>query len=597
MDRPYSLVHLLLKSRLLKSHKFSDDSLLEGLITYLIDYRTAPDKKEFRRNTLISGGEKSRAFFYYFKIADAIGESQFISALKNYLEQEFLEETDSFTFLDYLQREYFTELQFLPPFENFKKVRLKGKAQIYKYHEDTYLLYFFLVQSGHFRKLKVPIWIRTQNYKKEFLLTMSNRKEIFQLALNSMPEEILIDPEFKLWRELEFEEIPVNFTSLEKKPGILIYPKEKYPLYRHLINFFEDLGYQPYSQEKLLKFSQNLVYLDYSPFPWNFEKPLKGFYFKIIPNPWGGKSYIAYFYASSIKELESGLKKLMFNKNAAEFKSLNDKVLYKKTWKPRNGIKICSNSDLASIKIENTLTTEELVRKVLDARVILLNKPEYLNKKVLKFFENFIKLFYKYDSSLAIAMDLPKNLKSCIITEEEQEAMENEILCREEELTSDEVVLLNFLRNLIKDNKKLKIIFMGLPAGLKEEVLEKGLEGIEEKYKDQLPEMDLLNPPYQTVLKEYYHFYSEKKTEISDFEKFYQLEVLKSERFAESIYQFLKEFQNYQVIAIVPKLQLISPWGLIKSLKKRKISHVKTIFVQTHEFVDIEGINYLIQIK
>jgi len=594
LERPYSLVHLLLKRKLLKSGKFNNNSLLEGLITYLVDYRTVPDKKEFRRKMLITGGENSRSFFYYFKIASAIGEYRFISALKNYLSEKETESVseDVNSFIDYLEEIYYNELKFLPPYESFQKVKLKGKAQIYRYHGNTYLLYFFLIQSQGFRKIKVPVCIKTEDNQEEFILTMNNQKEIFQLALNSKPEEILIDPDFKLWRELEFEEIPVNFSSLERKPGILIYPKEKYPLYRRIINFFEDLGYQPYSQGKVLKFSQNLIYLEYSPFPWNFEKPLKGFYFKIIPNPWGGKSYVAYFYASSIKELEKGFTALLMNENVSEFRSFSGKIIAKKVWTPESGIKIRLDTDLSAIKIEDTLSPEDLVRRVLDSQVILINRPDRWNKKVLNFLKEFVELFYKYDSSVAIAVDLPVSLKGCV--EEKKEVEEVESSCDMEKLSPETLEFIKLLKELLKEKKRLKVIFIGLPKDMELEILEKGLEGIEEKYKTQLPEMDLLNPPYKAILKSYY--FSEKPA-FFDFNKFYQLEVLKNEKFAENIANFLKKFRNYQVIALVPKLQLISPWGLIKSLKKREILHVKTIFLQNHQFIDIEGINYLIQLK
>jgi uncharacterized iron-regulated protein len=100
-------------------------------------------------------------------------------------------------------------------------------------------------------------------------------------------------------------------------------------------------------------------------------------------------------------------------------------------------------------------------------------------------------------------------------------------------------------------------------------------EGIRSLYGEEklfLPELDLYRPEYRVFLEEVF-----KKHEFHDnntnFEYFFQAQVLRDENMAEKAIEFLKKNPSYKMVILVGKGHLLYGYGIPASFKRRNFEY------------------------
>ncbi len=88
------------------------------------------------------------------------------------------------------------------------KVSLTSRAK-------DFLLKFNLhqIQKGKAFKLYVPVYVQTEKSLESFKLVSDSKNKVYRLTLSSKPLEILIDPQFDVFRKLEPPETPPSLTK------------------------------------------------------------------------------------------------------------------------------------------------------------------------------------------------------------------------------------------------------------------------------------------------------------------------------------------------------------------------------------------------
>ncbi len=586
---PENFLHLLAKKKLEETIFLKEKDIENSLITYLIDYKLSKDKRFFRKLQASFPKDETKAFFYLLFLSQKIGEKNFIKLFNNFCESNILALKTWNDFLDFIEKNHPELRDKLIDYSKFQRLDLKGKISSIKKTGDSYIVDLTLeTENFPFSSLSIPIKVLSENGSESLALVLKSNSQDFQISLNSKPRAIFIDPEYMLWRNLSFNEIPFYIKEIFDNNGTIIMKKEDLWIYRDLVHWLKRSGYKiSFSWIDPLKtsdISQNLIYLDEPPISWEFSKPSQGFYLKVLPNPKNPEYVIAYLYASSRNELESGMKILKDLLFYSEIFIKSRKVVFKRRYKTFKGIPLLVSSENQYANATYSFRKEAI--DLINSQVILvgLNNEEMLYKNL---YEDLLENIYNFNHNIILALDLPPSF---------QESLEDYFLNKiSEEQVKEELENLGCLNlfelmdiiNWAKENE-IKVFAIGTNHEIFSKVLTNGIESLSQEELLKIPEIDLFNPSYREYLS--YIFNSSEDLQRFNFEYFYEAQILKLENLAEKIKKLLRNFKNYQIILLTKESLINQDWKLPFYLKMRRIFYFKSIIfdLENHKLIEKE---------
>jgi len=577
--------HLLIRKKLQDAFFLKDESLLEGLVTYLVDYPLSENKRVFRKYLLIFNKKNARSFFYIFELAKRIGEENFLNSINDFYKNHFLKPQTLKDFFVFLRKTYPEKLKDFPEFSFFHRIYLKGEVSFVEKRNNSYVIHLILSKNPsqsakvlQTREVLLPLKIICGKASYLYQVKFVSSYESFQFTCKDPPTALYIDPDYTLWREVYPEERLSSIAALLYKKGVLIYSPSDLPVYKDIINFFKNLGYRESPSESNFpeKNYQNVIYFNKLPFTWIFHPPEKGFYIKVLSNPYNPENYIGYIYASSIEEVKSALPIIPDLETYSEIVLESGKIVLARRDSSLNGIFIPVKIPPLGLSLKNFLTPKSLATKLANTQLILIGEDlkEKMNFKT--FYEEFLDALFNINSRLLILLDIPRSFNSLI-----KKFLENEISLEQvmSSLKDKELSLkIETLTDILTWAKAhdIKVIAGGLESEILKQVLEKGLKGLSKEELLKLPETDLFDPAYKDYL---FQKYQQLKNPNFSFENFYQAQIFKKEALAESIFKLLTQFKDYQIIVISNKEKIAYPWAIRQSLRKKGIKNFKTIIL------------------
>ena len=575
-------LHLLAKKKLKQGLFLENEEIIDGLITYLIDYQIAEDKKFFRKMHLAFPKKESKAFFYFLTLSKTLGKKNFLDTFKNFYEDNIFSLKTWNDFLYLIKQSYPNLKNSIISYSNFQKLNLIGKVKSVKKEKDSYIINLNLTVNStlndSIKQFFLPIKIETEKGSKSLILKLEKTNQDFQISVKEKPKIIYLDPEYLLWRNLNPNEIPNCIARFFHSPGILIVNKDTFPVYRKLINYFRNLNYKITTSWieplNISITSKNLIYLNILPIPWQFNPPPKGFYFKVIPNSYNPKYGIGYFYVSSEKKLNSDLNKLKSLTNYSEVIIKSGKVILKRKDKALDGIPIFLIPLPYEVYLKSKLSPREMALKFINTQIILIGIENNISFSK-EFYKDFFQNFYNFNNHIILALDLSSSFQKFLEEYFANKISESQLIKKLKNMNhSFDILTIIDLINWAKTNN-IKTFVIGCDYNLFMKVLTKGLSALSKDELSKLPEIDFFNPSYKNYL--YSLYKSSTNLQKFNFENFYQAQILKRENLAENIKKLLETFKNYQIIIITEKDLTIPKWGISQYLQKRNITNFETI--------------------
>lgn len=570
----------LVEQTLIYGLNFDPSPLFEGLKTYLIPYYFNSHKKNLRRKLLLSEENNSRAFFYIYEKIEKLGEKRFQNFFKTYLQKYLFNGSTEELF-----RKKFSELLEIPTiweFKDFHRVKVAGTSEVvFLEKENKYALKIKLLQENFFRPVVIDIKIETEKDKLIRQVYMSNRETWFEILLPDKIKKVYIDPEYKIYRLLSTEEIPLNWERLFYSKGVIFLPKRDFlPVYREVLEYLREqysIRYEKIDISTLPK--ENIIFFEELPLNFHLPYPPDGFYFKILPHPHSLNHFFAFIKIPSLRDLSKDLFKTEEVKEAQEFLIKRGKVLFTKEDHKGEGIKVNlkDKNTYFGVRANEFKTLDDIFFELLPAQIILIGEKhdEYSHHL---FQLEVIKRFYQYFGyNIAIGLEMvqrpfQKYLDDFI----EGKISEEELLEKIEyyERWKFDYRLYRDIFSFAKE-KKIKLIALDLPQELVKKVFKEGLTNFSEEDKKFLPEMDLNHPYYKEFLRKVYleHNFGNE----TNFEYFYQAQLLRDEGMAEEIVNFLRKNPNKKILVLVGKGHLQNKYGIPSAIKRRNFFNFKTI--------------------
>lgn len=575
----------ILEKKLRDSLFSNEEKILKGLANYLCEeILFGGSSKEFRKNLLIHSDEEAQTFFYIFELVEKIGKPQFLKALEEFYETNLFSKKEIKSFLNSLPKKYLTSAETFPTFENFSKLRLQGEVLLFKREKDAYLLVLGVTKSrdsiggGIERDALLEIKVQTKNKNYQFKRTLKRYYQLFEFVIPEEPENICLDPNYILWREVTLGEKKLSIRNFLKEKGVVLCSLQEVHVYKRLIETLQSRGYEIWTVEDPSKLiperSLNFIYLNSFPYPWLINPSEKGFYIKILPNDVQQGTFLGFIFSSSFSETEKALKILPNLENYTEVLLSSEKILYAKGQQDVDGISLLLKNKLFGYSLRKPLEPREVSVHILNVPVVLIGEGK---GNFEEFYKEFFEELLLYNHKIIITLDLPTSLQT-FIDLYLQNKIQKDLLLSEINKQGGEISLetVDFVLDFAK-SKGLRVFTIGVEDHIFKRILDKGILSLTQEEIQKLPEVDLANTLLERFLYEKY----QEKMEKYPFENFYQAYLVKNEALTENLLKIHRKFPGNQIVVITNKEQLTSNSGLARNLEIKNLFRLKKIILDS----------------
>ena len=532
-------------------------------ITALIDFQHGGDSQPMAKKMRAIGYDKSSMIFHMLR--KELGDEQFITALKQLYKDNKYQQigwTDIETvFSESAGRDlslFFGQwlLRHDIPALSADRITVEQK-------NGKSVLSFHLVQHTQDPyRLQVPVIVKTRDgITREVVKVDSPDQQVF-ITLDSLPTELLLDPEYHIMRDLQPSELHpawMQFMGAEKKT-IVLPDKEDMERYMPLITDLERRGSTLITAAEL-KNSElekgSFVFLGSSAHTLGlFGRPVhpaKGFTLDVRKNPLNPDQVLVLVTSSSTEETARIVRKLSHYGKYSYLHFTGGTIREKRIAPSANGIKLKLLAPPAGIPVQQVKEFSAIVDDLLQSRVIYVGEMHTDYSSHLLQLQVIQALFDK-DPNLAIGMEMfPRSSQQALddyiygrITDEREFLKRSnyfKVWGYDYRLYKD---IIDYAREhhipLVGLNLKKEIVSTVFRKGATDELTEGQLTQV-------AAERDLELPGYEKRLRSV-HAMHNNSPHGSNFSGFIQAQSMWDETMAESIVNYLQTHPEKRMVVI-----------------------------------------------
>ena len=582
----------------------------EGLTTFLADHLYEEEKGrgvEYRKGILINyqsyvneknefplrefierTGEASEAIGYgkalmvFQMLKRMMGEERFYEAIKYFIEQNRFRKAswqdiqgafEKFYVknLDWFFRQWIDEKE-LP---DIHLVEVKVKPSGAKFEVS-----FALTQKGRVFILDLPVAVYAHLGKATEVFHLQGEKKRFKMVVDDAPDKIAVDEGYDVARMLSLNEFPPVIARLigdEKR--VIILPPSGTGVYEQVVDGLKGEG-TSLSEPDRIKYiepgtSSLLILGADNPVVGRLYGSVVvrgGFGVLMKEDPWNRWKVVGIFNARSKEEVGAAFQKIFhYGKYSA--------VSFD------HGINVYKEIDQSACGI-----TEELLKKAVAVEISTLKTlPDVLahgaGKKIIYVGETH-NLFPDHVMELEIIKDLHKKGRSIAIGMEMFQRPFQKVL---DDYIGGKIDEAEFLKGteyfkrwgfdyhlyrpilLYARSENIPVIALNIPQEIVDKVFRSGLDSLSEEERKSVPaQMDFSDEAYEERLKKVFLEHRDVENfKTSNFDFFYQAQILWDEAMAESVDQFLRTHPHNQMVVLAGSGHLAYGSGIPKRTARR----------------------------
>lgn len=602
----------------------------EGLVTYLADWKQAEKRGRglsYRKDLLISHetwcqgkdpfplslfvartdrcsqavGYGKGAYFFYM-LRQKVGDRVFYEALRDFLSRYLYQEADWEDLKQVFSEHYRRDLSafFQQWVERTGEPSLHLSKRYLLKENHTYRLGLTLYQDPPYYHLRVPLWIKGGEERKLEVELSGPRKDL-EVTLKAPPEEVLLDPEYRLWRKLDADELPPNLGLILASRGKVWVRRMDWPVYRPLIHLLRRRGYRVV-WDKLPPGGpgpENWVFLGEIPPDLTFLFHGKGFprgvYLEVARHPYRNKGAFLFFRATDAGEIRRILPRLEYYWRYQSLYFREGRLLEKIRLPGENGIRLLLSTEVTGLPLKDLLPLKEILRRISLYRVILIGEEHDRYEHHLTELE-VIKSLTALGHRVAVGMEMfQRPFQKYLDLFVAGELTEKELLEKTEYFKRWNMDWKLYRPILLYARKKgLPVLALNAPSELVKKVSRSGLEGLSVEEKASLPEMDLNNPSYRAFLYRIYREHRDFAVRFPKFDYFYEAQILWDETMADTAARWLREHPDYQLVLLAGKGHIMYGFGIPSRLKRRGITSLVTLVLGGNERITSGFADYIL---
>ncbi len=458
---------------------------------------------------------------------------------------------------------------------SLKQIRLSRPGKDYN-------LEFTLMIRNSPKVVSIPIIVQTENKNEPRVLLVSEEEQTFTLSFEDKPLEIIVDPDYDLFRRLKpSESRPVLSRLLGNPSRTVVLPEINQEIYESLIQELQNRGFKTVSAKEVSHSDlgkKTFLFLDSqaefkSFFPEVIETPA-GFSLHLRKNPLNDKHVLGLTLARNDGEVSGVARKLFHYGQYSSLMFSKGKNVEKKIAKSDRGVRVEVPPPVTGIALETVLSLPKIISQIADKTVV------YVGEKHDRYGDHLMQLeviqaLDKRHSKLAIGMEMFQHRYQKVMDDYISCKIDEQTLLRDSRYFSTWKFNYGLYRDILRYAKARRIPVLALNQAheLVGKVADKGLEKLSLEEKAMLPkEMAFDDEAYENRLRRVFKMHQAELTGDNVpqvFEYFHQAQLLWDESMAERIATFLADRPGYHLVVLAGNGHLAYGSGIPKRAYRR----------------------------
>ncbi len=426
----------------------------------------------------------------------------------------------------------------------------------------------------------LPVKAVTKEAERDFTIKVDKKDFWIRLSLEERPREVILDPEYDLFRIPLEDEVPPLVSAVKNDVNaIVVYPEARREIYRDIIEYYEKIGTTVVSDSEVRIRDLNedsfvVLSSENRVFRMVFDAIAKrkgDFYVKVFKNPLNKEKVLMLIDAADTDAVKASFKKIKHYGNYSELAFENGHNILKSTEKTEQGIIIDFRSDFRAIRPEDRYSIDDIIDRIKDRRVVFVGEDHTNYAHHIIQYE-IIRRLYEYNKNLLIGMEMFQRPYQKFLDQYiKGEITEKEFL-KKTEYFKRWAYDYNLYRDIIQfaRAKGIPIIALNIRKEIIDKVSKKGIDSLTEEEKKALPDgINMKDRAYREYLKRVFSRHGSRKGR--SFDNFYYSQLLWDETMASTIVSALKNHPDAQMVVIAGNGHVRNAWGVPGRIERRGI--------------------------
>jgi uncharacterized iron-regulated protein len=410
--------------------------------------------------------------------------------------------------------------------------------------------------------LEVPAIIKTSTEEIHKTLSVADSSSTFEIPLTSIPDTLIVDPEYDLMRTLAPSELPATWSGYlgAKNKMIILSSEEDRTLYKSFLEQLDENDTHVILQDEVIDkdlAEHSLLFLgtenriSRSLFAVT-NHPADSFTLDVRKNPLNDDQAAVLVSAANGEQIEKAVTKLRHYGKYSYLSFKDGRIQEKRIMETDPGLQVQLASLPAGIESSRSRTFDDIVAKLLPYQVIYVGEGHTNYEDHLLQLE-IIRALHKHDPNLAIGMEMFTRPTQPVLDRYLSGELDEKAFLKEShyfKMWRFDYRLYRDIINFAKHNK-LQLVALNLEKDIVSQVFKTGgPNSLPEDDISSLPENRKLDMPgYRERIETAFTMHAGQK-QGGDFSGFFQAQALWDETMAETIVDYLKMHPDTRMVVI-----------------------------------------------
>jgi aminopeptidase N len=430
--------------------------------------------------------------------------------------------------------------------------------------------------------LQIPVVLLAEGRQEKRLLTATATEQAFSISLGAMPQEIIVDPDYDLFRNLApAERRPLWSRLLGDPTRTAVLPDTDQGTYKALIDELGNRGFK-FIQEGQVTHTNlpQAAFLFLGPqsgrislFPATQEE-FPGFSLEIRENVFNSNHVVGQVTANNAAEVSAVAAKLFHYGQYSRLRFSHGRNTEKEVQQGDRGMHMGIPAPVMGIPLKAVLPLSEIVSQVADKTIV------YVGEKHDRYGDHLMQLeviqsLRQGHGKLAIGMEMFQRRYQKALDQYVAGTIDEQTLLQESHYFTTWGFNYHLYRDILEYARaqNIPIIALNLDTNIVSKVARDGLAHLNGEEKALIPkDMDFSDQEYKERLRQVFNMHQTDlpgAVALHEFEYFVQAQTLWDETMAESITAFLESHSGFHMVVLAGNGHLAYGSGIPKRSHRR----------------------------
>ena len=445
---------------------------------------------------------------------------------------------------------------------------------------DKFEVAFTVVQKRNVFILDLPVAVYSYFGKTTNVFHLQKQKERFEMIVEDVPQRIAMDEDYDVARMLSIGEFPPVIARLigdEKR--MIVLPPTGAGIYKKVIDGFKEKGTSLIEPDQIKyiepEASSLLILGADNPVVGRLYGSVVargGFSVLMKENPWNRRKAVGVFDARSKEEVDAAFQKIFHYGKYSAVSFDHGINVCKETDKTTRGIAEELRKQAVAVETSTLKPLPEIMAHVADKKIIYVGEThDQFSNHVMEL--EIIKDLHRRGRKIAVGMEMFQKSFQKVLDDYIEGRIDERDFLKGTEYFKRWGFDYNLYRPILlyARSEKVPLVALNIQEEIVDKVFRSGLDSLSEEERKSMPsQMDFSDEAYRERLKRIFLEHRDLENfKRSNFDFFYQAQILWDEAMAESVDRFLRTHPIDQMVVLAGSGHLAYGSGIPKRVARR----------------------------